>query len=110
LNLDDIRRRAIAVRAGYDELNRREGRREWDTRDYMLGFVGDVGDLAKLVTAADGARAAVDLPGALEHELADCLWSVVILADRLNIDLEDAFGRTMNDLEAYIAARSESDG
>jgi hypothetical protein len=38
----------------------------------MLGFVGDVGDLAKL---AEGAREATGSPDALGHELADCLWA-----------------------------------
>lgn len=71
----------------------------------MLGFVGDVGDLAKLVMGAEGAR---DLRGgkaALEHELADCLWSVLILADKYDVDLGAVFGRTMDELEAAIAAR-----
>ncbi|WP_405796899.1 hypothetical protein [Streptomyces sp. NBC_01506] len=62
----------------------------------MLGFVGDVGDLAKLVMAEDGAR-----PGggreALEHELADCLWSVLIL--------DHAFRRTMDELDSSISAQ-----
>ena len=42
----------------------------------MLGFVGDVGDLAKQVMAREGVR---HLPGrkdTLAHELTDCLWSV----------------------------------
>jgi transposase len=67
----------------------------WTQEEFMLGFVGDVGDLAKLVMAEAGAR---EMPGgrtALEHELADCLWSVLILAHRYDIDLEAAFRRTM---------------
>jgi hypothetical protein len=50
-------------------LNRRERGRSWTREEFLLGFVGDVGDLAKLVMAQEGAR---DMPGgrrALEHEL-----------------------------------------
>lgn len=75
----------------------------------MLGFAGDVGDLAKLVMAEEGAR---DMPGgraALEHELADCLWSVLILAHRYGVDLETAFRRTMAELETAISARLPGD-
>lgn len=71
----------------------------------MLGFVGDVGDLAKLVMAQEGARG---MPGgreALEHELADCLWSVLILAYRYDIDLGPVFRRTMTELDAAIRSR-----
>ncbi|MBJ7902496.1 hypothetical protein IF655_04220 [Streptomyces sp. DSM 110735] len=70
-----------------------------------MRVVGDVGDLAKLVMAQEGAR---DVPGgrrALEHELADCLWSVLVLAHHYDVDLEAAFHRTMTELTASVGAR-----
>jgi hypothetical protein len=78
-DLDALRARALRIHDLYQELNQCERGRGWSREEFMLGFLGDVGDLAKLVTAAEGAR---DMPGgkpALEHELADCLWSVLIL-------------------------------
>jgi NTP pyrophosphatase (non-canonical NTP hydrolase) len=41
----------------------------------------------------------------LAHELADCLWSVLVLADRLGVDLGAAFAATMSDLEQNIRKR-----
>ena len=38
----------------------------------------------------------------LEHELADCLWSVIILADLHEIDLEKSFVATMDELQRQI--------
>ena len=43
-----------------------------------------------------------DAESKLAHELADCLWSVIVLADVHNIDLEAAFLKTMDDLENHI--------
>ena len=37
-----------------------------------------------------------------EHELADVLWSVIVLAERCGIDLEAAFVQTMSELDARI--------
>ena len=108
MNLEDMRRRAMRVHDGYDDLNRAHRGRVWNREEFMLGFVGDVGDLAKLVMAAEGAR---DIPGgkpALEHELADCLWSVLVLADKYDVDLPAAFTRTMDELESSITARITS--
>lgn len=71
----------------------------------MLGLVGDVGDLAKQVMAAEGRR---ELPGgreALAHELADCLWSVLVLAHRYDFDLAAEFHRTMAGVERHVTAR-----
>ncbi|WP_181768090.1 MazG nucleotide pyrophosphohydrolase domain-containing protein [Streptomyces albidus (ex Kaewkla and Franco 2022)] len=105
MNLDELRSRAMHIHDLYDELNRRERGRVWTREEFMLGFTGDVGDLAKLVMAQEGAR---EIPGgraALEHELADCLWSVLILAHRYGVDLEASFCRTMTELDTAINAK-----
>nr|WP_024127428.1 MazG nucleotide pyrophosphohydrolase domain-containing protein [Streptomyces sp. F12]AHE40164.1 MazG nucleotide pyrophosphohydrolase [Streptomyces sp. F12] len=101
-------RLAVAIHDKYDELNLRRRGRVWARSDYVNGFMGDVGDLAKIVMAEEGLR-----PGAgraaLEHELADCLWSVLILAYRYGVDLESAFRRTMAELDTAITAQLDSD-
>jgi NTP pyrophosphatase (non-canonical NTP hydrolase) len=109
VSLDDLRKRAMRVHDLYNELNRRERGRVWRREEYMLGFVGDVGDLSKLVMTEEGAR---EVPGgraALEHELADCLWSVLILAHHYDVDLGEAFHRAMSKLEDAISARLAED-
>ncbi|CAM5302714.1 MazG nucleotide pyrophosphohydrolase domain-containing protein [Streptomyces griseomycini] len=105
MDLDDLQRLAMRIHGSYDELNRRERGRVWTRSEFMLGFTGDVGDLAKLVMAEEGARENPGGRAALEHELADCLWSVLILAHLHHVDLERAFTRTMTELEAKISAR-----
>ena len=74
----------------------------WTREETALGFVGDVGDLAKLVLAAEGARSDVGGREELEHELADCLWSVLVLAARYDVDLGSVFERTLGDLEKQL--------
>ena len=41
----------------------------------------------------------------LEHELADCLWSLLVLAKRLDVDLAGAFDATMTELTAVLDAQ-----
>jgi NTP pyrophosphatase (non-canonical NTP hydrolase) len=98
-----MRDRALAIRARYAEVERAAYGREWSGEDLALGLVGDVGDLVKLVQAKEGVRAAEDIDARLAHELADCLWSVFVLADRYGVDLERAFLATMDELEARPA-------
>ncbi|MET4643361.1 NTP pyrophosphatase (non-canonical NTP hydrolase) [Streptomyces atratus] len=109
MDLNELQRRALRIHDLYDELNLRERGRVWTREEFMLGLVGDVGDLAKIVMAQEGAR---DMPGgraALEHELADCLWSVLVLAHRYDVDLEAAFLHTMDELAQSITARGGRD-
>ncbi|TCC33254.1 nucleotide pyrophosphohydrolase [Kribbella speibonae] len=90
-----MRESAVAVRERYAEVETARYGRPWSTEEIMLGFVGDVGDLAKLVQGKAGVRDREDLERALAHELADCLWSVLVLADAYGVDLEAAFDSTM---------------
>jgi NTP pyrophosphatase (non-canonical NTP hydrolase) len=103
--LSRLRERALRVHDLYDDLNLKARGRTWTREEFALGFVGDVGDLAKLVMAAEGART---VTGSLGHELADCLWSVLILAHKYEVDLAGEFDKTMDELEEWI--EGELDG
>ena len=95
--------RALAVRASYEALETSSYGRPWTLEELTLGLVGDVGDLAKLIQAHEGVRTIEGAAAALEHELADVLWSVIVIADRCNIDLAAAFSETMAGLERNLA-------
>jgi NTP pyrophosphatase (non-canonical NTP hydrolase) len=81
--------------------------RAWTREEIMLGFLGDVGHLAKLVQGKEGVRPREDLDAALAHELADCLWSVLTLADAYDVDLEAAFADTMRSLSESLAKSTD---
>ncbi|MCG8971450.1 MazG nucleotide pyrophosphohydrolase domain-containing protein [Streptomyces sp. CL12-4] len=109
MDLAELLRMAVAVHDKYDQLNLRDRGRVWSRSDYVNGFMGDVGDLAKIVMVEEGLRQGVGGRTALEHELADCLWSVLILAYRYDVDLESAFGRTMSELDETLTAQLGKD-
>jgi NTP pyrophosphatase (non-canonical NTP hydrolase) len=90
--------RAREIRALYVAQSRRAGTRPWGPAELAQGFVGDVGDLMKLVMAKEGLRPAKNLDAALAHELADCLWSILLLADIYGVKLEPVFLATMRTL------------
>ena len=94
--------KARAVRASYAAMESDRYGRAWTREEIMLGFLGDVGDLAKLVQGKEGVRPRDDLDEALAHELADCLWSVLTLADAYDVDLEAAFSETMGALSESL--------
>lgn len=91
--------RAKEIRKVNAKLTQNEGSKKWGLAERTQGFVGDVGDLAKLVMAKNGYRKYEDLDKRLAHELADCLWSLIIIADEAGIDLEEAFVKTMGEIE-----------
>lgn len=101
----DLNQKAVAIRDYYDELADAKGFKRWNAQDRTAGFVGDVGDLSKLVMAKHGLRSGPKdqtIDEALEHELCDCLWSVMVIAKELDIDLETAFTKWLDQMHARI--------
>ena len=102
MELRDLQKKAEEIAATYRERSKRGGHAPWGTAEYAQGFVGDVGDLMKLIMAKNHLRDVEDVDRKLAHELADCLWSVIIIAKELDINLEQAFLQTMQELEKRI--------
>jgi len=104
MTLAELQKRAQKIRQQYDDLNRRKNQDVWDGTDYAAGFAGDVGNLIKLVMAKDGKRSGENIDAKLSHELGDCLWSLLVIADHYGIDLETAFNGTMDELHERLSA------
>jgi len=104
MNLDDLQARAIEIRDKYDTLNQQKRGVTWNEQQLMAGFVGDVGDLSKIIMAKHGLRPMADVDEKLAHELSDCLWSVLVLASRYDINLAHEFQKTMDELGSRIDA------
>jgi len=94
--------RAIAVRKQYSEKEQALYGSSWTSEEIALGFVGDVGDLVKLIVAENGKRNIPNSKEKLGHELSDCLWSIIVLAELHGISLEKAFMNTMDEVEKHM--------
>jgi NTP pyrophosphatase (non-canonical NTP hydrolase) len=95
--------RARRVRALYEILEERQNGQVWSLHELMLGFVNDVGTVGRLVLARDGIWGIDgDVRTQLQHKLAESMWWVMVLADRLDIDMTDAFVSTMDRIEANL--------
>lgn len=99
MNLEQLSERALFIHKKYADSNRENFGREWTRAELAQGFVGDVGDLMKLVMAKEGIRTIENVDHKLAHELSDCLWSILVLAHKFEINLETAFLQTMDELE-----------
>jgi NTP pyrophosphatase (non-canonical NTP hydrolase) len=102
MDFKDLQKRATEIREKYDRLNQAKRNVTWNEQQLMAGFVGDVGDLSKIIMAKHGLREMEDVDNKLAHELSDCLWSVIVLADRYKIDLANEFMKTMAVLDKSI--------
>ena len=99
----ELEEAALKLNELYEALEMKLYGRVWTTEDLALGFVGDIGDLAKLVQANAGIRKIDNFKSKLGHELSDCLWSVIVLANKCGIDLEAEFSRNIKELTESVS-------
>ncbi len=96
---------ALAVRALYETLEQRSNGRTWSLQELMIGFSNDVGYIGRLVLANDGSWPIDgDVTAELKHKLAESLWWTFVLADKLGIDIDDAFSETMTTIRSGLVA------
>ena len=105
MEFEELQQQALAIRKRYEVWEAAKYGRSWTRAELVMGFVGDVGDMVKLAMAHDGVRHIPDHEARLAHELADCLWSVIVIADKYGVDLEQAFQNTMETLEEQLSEK-----
>lgn len=104
-DFETLQRKALFIKNFYIQKQREKGRDIWTASDYMAGFVSDIGELSELVSAKKGIRTIEDVDQKLEHELNDCLYSIIVLADEFNIDLASTFSKNMDSLAERIETK-----
>jgi NTP pyrophosphatase (non-canonical NTP hydrolase) len=102
MKLSDLEKSALQLNELYEQLEIKKYGRVWTTEELALGFVGDVGDLAKLIQANAGIRNIDDCKAKLGHELSDCLWSIIVLSNKCGIDLEAEFVKNTRELADHV--------
>lgn len=108
MKLSDLEKSALQLNDLYEQLEIKRYGRIWSVEELALGFVGDVGDLAKLIQANAGVRDIEDCKAKLGHELSDCLWSILVLANKCGVDLEAEFARNIRELSEYVSGELDT--
>ena len=99
--------RALDLRTQYDKKERQLYGTPSTDEEIAKGFLGDVNNLVKLVNAQHGGREIANSKEKLSSQLSHCLWSVIVLAQMHNVDLEQTFMEAMDRLENHLLETKE---
>lgn len=95
--------RAMHVRRLYQLLEESNHKGAWTTEEDMLAFATDIGVLGRLVMAAEGRWVYNgDVHTELKSKLAECLWWILVLSDRLGVDITEAFTSFIGSLDTNL--------
>lgn len=83
--------RSQKIREAYHQLELKHHGSEWTVEEDALAFLTDAGLVGRLMMARQGRwpmekRTAHEL----EHKLGECIWWLIVLADRMQIDAGSA--------------------
>ncbi|WP_378954299.1 hypothetical protein [Pelosinus sp. sgz500959] len=96
-------KRAMRVRRLYQQLEVKNHKTIWTTEEDMLAFVSDVGILARLVMASEGRWVhGGDVHAELGSKIAECQWWLLVLSDRLGINITEEFTSFMDKLDTEL--------
>ncbi|GGA33032.1 MazG-like protein [Paenibacillus physcomitrellae] len=103
MDITEAVKRSVQIRNLYHELEIRHHGNKWSIEEDALAFLTDAGLVGRL-TMAQQERwpAGADPEPGLEQKLAECLWWLIVLADRMDLDFEAAVGKFLKDKERLL--------
>lgn len=103
INLAALKQRALAIRKQYHELELEHHSSEWTVEEDALAFLTDAGLVGRLTMSQQGRWPKTNTDEELRHKLGESIWWLVVLSERMNIDIEDAVEGFLAKTEKLIA-------
>ena len=103
LTLADAIARSHKIREIYHELELQYHGSEWTIQEDALAFLTDSGLVGRLTMSQQGRWPKGDqTTSELEHKLGECIWWLIILADRMDADIKIALDGFLSKTENLL--------
>lgn len=100
MNFSELVARSVQIRELYHNLERQHHGMEWTVEEDALAFLTDAGLVGRLTMSQQGRWPTNGSPvSELEHKLGESIWWLIILAERMNIDIEEALDKFLSRTE-----------
>lgn len=101
MELSELRKLGDVIDEAYIKSGKQKGYSERTPLVYAGFLMTDFGELVEQIMAKERYRDGKDIDKKIEHELADCLWAILMIAKHLNIDLETAYKQMIRDVKEH---------
>lgn len=102
INFNEIIERSKRLREVYHQLERQHHGSEWTVAEDALAFLSDAGLVGRHTMSQQERWPAANTDTELEHKLGECIWWLVVLADRMNIDIQEATDKFLTKTEKLL--------
>ncbi|MFP3832976.1 MazG-like protein [Chryseobacterium sp. SIMBA_028] len=98
-NFDKIIKRSLDIREKYHQLEIKGNRTQWTLEEDALAYLTDAGLVGRNVMSHEKTWLKKDSAEELEHKLAENIWWLIVLADRMDIDIKEALEKFLTKTE-----------
>ncbi|AQR94461.1 hypothetical protein CLSAP_17700 [Clostridium saccharoperbutylacetonicum] len=103
MNFGDVVESSTKIRRLYHKLEKQYHGKEWTVEEDALAFLTDAGLVGRLtMSQQERWPKGGDTISELEHKLAECIWWLVVLADRMNINISEALKMFLSKTEKQL--------
>jgi hypothetical protein len=103
MNFSKAVERSVEIRKLYHNLELLYHKKEWTVEEDALAFLTDAGLVGRLTMSQQGRWPMNgETESELEHKLAECIWWLIILAERMNIDISQALEKFLSKTEKHL--------
>lgn len=105
INFTEAIQRSHRIREQYHELERIHHETEWTVEEDALAFLTDAGLVGRLAMSQQGHwPTGGDPVPEMEHKLGECMWWLIILAKRMDIDMNGALEKFLSSMEKRLGS------
>jgi hypothetical protein len=101
ITLNKIVERSVQIRKLYHKLEQQYHKKKWTVEEDALAFLSDAGLVGRLTMSQQGRWPMPDKDSPeLKHKLGECIWWLIVLAERMDVDIQDS-------LECFLSKTEE---
>lgn len=102
LDLETVKKRSVKIRERYHELEVANHGTEWSVEEDALAFLSDAGLVGRHTMSQQGRWPHSKTDSELKHKLGECIWWLTVLAERMDIDINDATEQFLSKTEKLL--------
>ena len=99
MEIKELLDRSVQIRKRYHELEIKNHGEKWSVEEDLLALSNDIGNLNRLVMTKF-ERYYDETPYTLEEKIAENIWWLIELSDRLDVDIE-------KELEKFLTVKEK---
>lgn len=102
MDIEEIKQRSIKIRRTYHKLEKECHGSKWSIEEDALAFLTDAGLIGRLTMDNQQRWPVENGREQLQHKIGECIWWLMVLSERMNIDIESCIEKFLSETEQKL--------